>query len=118
MSADNYSACPRCVKELEAAATLALMMADDAYGKVDRQTYAYLEVQADKAQKASEEPPDTLEEYYEIGIDDAGKFYVHYSAECRNCTFKHEFKHESPVPGISAAPSGEPGQPYFQGRDR
>lgn len=89
MSADNWATCPLCKTKAEKDYQLALVKANDAYGKVPVSEYELL--------KAKVEEPiaddQTLREDYGIGIYES-EFRVSYSGYCDVCKFKYAFKRE------------------------
>lgn len=95
MGADNWTLCPRC-QSVDEVDKLKKKL-EDSYGKIPAKEYLKLVSDLDKLKdKRRELPSESVAEYYELGITKEGKFYISYSAECRNegCGFKHNFKHE------------------------
>lgn len=88
MSADNWGICPRCKMEWKAKQDAAFQKAADAYGKLPAAEYEALQEQA----LAPLPEETTMREDYEIWIDEDGFFSLEYSASCKKCGFRHEFK--------------------------
>lgn len=90
MSADNWDTCPRCRKRLLAEHEAKVRAVVASYGKVPPETYM-----ADfQAVQKQPQPPASLREDYQLGVNDDGLFYVVYRCRCEHCDFRHEFKHE------------------------
>ena len=69
MSADNIGYCPRCLKN-------SIGLLRDGEQPLDCNT------------------ENTLREYYDLGIESNGKFFVNYSCECRVCGFQFKFDYD------------------------
>lgn len=93
MSAKNWRKCPRCLRQAEAERREKLAAAERAYGKVPSARFLRLN------EEATAEPllRDTLREDWEIGITEAGLFFIRYRAECEACDFGFEYKVETPA---------------------
>lgn len=89
MIADNYRKCPCCLAKETARVNAAVAKVAASYGVVSAADYDDL-----KAACQRRVTPENLAEYYELGVDRDGKFFVSYSCCCRECGFKHTFKHE------------------------
>lgn len=89
MSADSWRRCPRCLLRENEDKQAAEEKVVESYGKVPAEEYEELRAEAGK--KVSYE--ENLSAYYELGITEAGEFYVNYSGQCQDCGFKHEFQH-------------------------
>lgn len=90
MSADNWTFCPRCLKQEEASKNKLKLQAESEYGKLPKAEYLEL-------LKESEEPikiKETLREDYQFFTSPDGYFTAKYSCRCDKCGFKHTFKHE------------------------
>lgn len=90
MSADNWDICPRCNAAAKAEHDAAFQKAVDAYGKVPAEEYERLRAEASKLVELEA----GMREDYELGTTEDGRFYIHYSASCQACGFKHTFEHE------------------------
>ena len=93
MSADNWDICPRCKVAVDKAATHKRLAASRAYGKVAVDEWMTLQAEASKPSELEQ----TLREYYEIGVDQNGEFYVSYRAACKPCGFQFTYKHTEKV---------------------
>lgn len=94
MSADNWAACPACVKRLDVAVGEAERAAEKAYGVVPVDEWMKLRDTVAAAQAKRDEPEQTLREDYEIGVSD-GVFEVDYRAHCSKCQWSYAFKHDA-----------------------
>jgi hypothetical protein len=96
MSADNWTACPRCnrnqIEQLKQEAT----KVQDMYGKVDRATYMAAIEKFHEAEQALPRHDYTFREDYEIGVID-DELFISYTGRCKNCGFVVQFKHTKSV---------------------
>lgn len=88
MSADNYTMCPKCVKNQEVELELNQQLLQDNYGKINREEYQKL-VSSTSVKKELKE---TLREDYEIGIY-GDEFFYSYSASCSVCNYGFHKEH-------------------------
>jgi predicted Zn-ribbon and HTH transcriptional regulator len=88
MSADNWTVCPKCQKEVDKKYAKEKQFLASQYGKIS----AYAFVERSNAFK-NMTLKDTLREDYEIGIYE-GEFYIRYSGCCSKCgyEFKYDYK--------------------------
>jgi hypothetical protein len=93
MSADNWRDCPKCLAKAKADKVKREEAAEQAYGKVPKEEYLALLAEAGKPVEVE----DTMREDYELGIDQNGKFYVIYRADCQDCPFVFTYRHEEIV---------------------
>lgn len=93
MSADNWSICPRCKKQVELEAKIQGEKAELSYGKVPPYEYLTLLQLANKPLKLQE----TLREDYEIRICPDGLFYVSYFGQCDKCGLKFSYKYKENI---------------------
>jgi hypothetical protein len=93
MSASNWNTCPKCLHRAKEEQAEAIRLAKNSYGKVPEEEYASLCQEAAKPLDV----PTSLREDYEIGITEAGKFFVIYSGYCSQCDFVYTFNHEQKV---------------------
>jgi hypothetical protein len=95
VSADRWTACPRCQADHDAEVTKARQAADAAYGTASIDEFDRLR---EKATAMAGPIDNTLREDYDIGIDE-GTFYVDFRAACVACDFRFAFKHQQePTP--------------------
>lgn len=97
MSADNYTYCPKCQKDLLSKRAKTVAEVEKQYGKIPAKEYH--EAMAYAISSNPDSPPDpTLREDYQVGIYD-GEFQLEYSAECQaiTCNFKFTFNHKEKV---------------------
>ena len=89
MSATNWGTCPRCRATFNAERAAAIVKVAESYGKVAVEEYERLRAEA------SREWPNSLglREDYEMGINEHGLFYVHYSGACVECGFQYDYAH-------------------------
>lgn len=102
MSADNWTNCPRCLKEAEEAFQNHQRQVDGLYGKVPVEEF-------DKARAALIEDDEALcsptafltfrEDYKFFGAED-GVVTVRYKGECTKCKTKLEFREDHQIPGV------------------
>lgn len=78
MSADNWAICPKCKKESKKKPKIIYREACEK---------EYLE----SLKEAEELAIYSLREDYDIRIDEAGEFYIQYSAHCEICGFDKQF---------------------------
>ena len=101
MSADNWTTCPRCVRQYQAHLAQLVRDLDVAYGKVtpveyERQRQALADAQA-------EEIDHTFREDYSIGINDDDTFSVDYGGCCTACKLSVRFTHTASIKEIVCA---------------
>ena len=98
MSADNWTICPQCVKNLDDEITRLCERVKAAYGKVSRDEYHRLTQELTQKER-DEITRSTLREDYEIGISQDATFAISYSASCTMCnySFKHEYQQDVPL---------------------
>jgi hypothetical protein len=89
MGADKYSICPRCVLAADKRKAKALDAAGEAYGKIPADEWHEMIREA----SATPTPKETVAQYIEATLSDDGYFSVSFSAGCRACGYKFEFKH-------------------------
>lgn len=100
MSADNWSICPKCVKNRTQELEKKKAEIVKNYGKVSSEEYFRLIDSLKKEEvSCSFETKEvlTLREDYEIGISENGEFSVGYSCSCSTCAFLFRFKHKEVV---------------------
>ena len=93
MSADNWTRCPRCLKNAELEKEDFSKKAREGYGKLTSDEYEVLLLK-------SREPinlDDSLREDYEFYLDDDGCFTANYRATCGTCNFNFTFHHKQQV---------------------
>jgi hypothetical protein len=92
MSAENWARCPQCriLRALRIEKMDTKVKA--AYGVVSAEEYLLMRKAAEQAR--NKKPDASLAEYYTIGVDADGKFYVKYHGKCETCGFDHKFEHE------------------------
>ncbi len=93
MSADNWTYCPKCSKQRVLTQERLDRSVEEAYGKIPQEKYMELV-------EARNNPPrlqDTLREDYEVGIYDAGRFFISYKAQCTVCGFTFSYRHEEEI---------------------
>lgn len=91
MSADNWTNCPKCRVDHDAALTAEHQRIAALYGKVSVEQFDSAR-SALASLEAETEDENTLREDYEIGIWD-GVFTVSYRGGCEKCGFEHTFTH-------------------------
>lgn len=91
MSADNWAQCPVCVKKSEDFKISEEKRVNESYGKVSREEYQ--QSVADLYQLKKSVVGDRMREDYEISSEE-GFLFINYKASCKDCEFKHSFKHE------------------------
>ena len=96
MSANNLAICPKCEIKRKNNQEELTEIARNAYGKVSEKEFAKLHEEATGRQLI--EPGHSLQENFEIGIDEEGYFAINYGAKCKTCGFKFNFNHEEWVP--------------------
>jgi hypothetical protein len=91
MSADNWTICPKCKKNVRETEESRSEKVANAYGKIDASEWLKL------VETAGIELPVecSFREDYEIGIESEGGFYINYSGRCRVCNFSYKFTHTS-----------------------
>lgn len=95
MGADRWSECPQCAKNAAAAKAAALKKADELYGKVPADEWTKMVEAANQA--GSLDPTNTLREDYGFTLEN-GEVEVEYYCSCKECGFKHNFKHVEKLP--------------------
>lgn len=99
MSADNWTACPRCTRRREAEIETAEEKITLAYGKVPLNEWE--EMRRRQSSLISSKPDYTLREDYEIHGASDGDVIVRYSGSCDTCDLRINFTHEHPIEGLS-----------------
>jgi hypothetical protein len=94
MSADNWTACPRCLAGAEAAAAARAQDVAVAYGKVPADEYLSMLAEVDSRQAAK--PAETFREDYEIYGAETGTLTISYGGECQTCGLTCDFQREIP----------------------
>lgn len=96
MSADNWTQCPRCLKELRDKANAAECAASQMYGTAPLEEFDKARAVAEEVRNEAEstEACRTFREDWELGLVDGNEFYVYYQGGCSACTFAHKFRHE------------------------
>lgn len=90
MSANNWTTCPNCKRKQDQEQATAVIKAAKAYGKVPAEQYA-------KLLHAAQYPiiySPSMREDYQLGVTEAGRFFVTYSASCNRCPFTYQYKYE------------------------
>lgn len=87
MSADRWSVCPRCVQLAERGREAAFQKAQQAYGKVDAETYLQLIRDAEKIDPSRQRMPSNLREDFCQGLKD-GNYISEYYCHCQQCGWK------------------------------
>lgn len=90
VSANNYDICPLCKKRADEGHAEKVKRCAESYGRVSAGEYGRLMQEVDHPEKLGR----SLQEYYELGIDEGGKFLVTYSATCDTCGFVFRYRHE------------------------
>lgn len=85
MSARSYDVCPSCLDQHRKEVEHAQSDLDASYGKTSLPEFR--QRQKDLEALRAKEPPETLAEYYDIGISDKGTFEVSYRASCDKCGY-------------------------------
>lgn len=93
MSADNWAICPKCQELYNANQKARILGVAEKYGKIPAEEYIKLSKEVSKEVELEA----TLREDYEFYIDDDGKFFATYSAECAVCDFHFKFKESKQV---------------------
>lgn len=102
MSADNWTRCPRCVREAIAAKEVQHEAARAAYGTLPVEEFDRLRADAEEPVKFE----DTVREDYEFyGFED-GTVVAVYEGTCQKCGLSTKFRHEQVV-YPSPSPAGE-----------
>lgn len=96
MSADNWTVCPRCKAAAESKVKQLEVEAEDGYGKLPKSEYFAKLGELEQARQCIAEFPTDLREDYELGVLN-GEFYVAYTGQCNECTWRHSFKHREAV---------------------
>lgn len=96
MSADNWSECPRCLRNNKKEAQAIITKARSHYGIVGLKVYTELVKAAEKEADELRDPVDStpLREDYQIYTTNDGKFVISYSASCYTCGWENLFEHE------------------------
>ena len=90
MSADNWRICPQCqARDVAEKKKLDIELAAS-YGSISSEDWLVLKEKIDNPTQLEE----TLREDYEFFMGNEGLFYAKYSAQCTECGFEHDFKHE------------------------
>lgn len=89
MSAQNWDVCQKCRKEFERKKVALRKRAENLFVNGTREEYDAAMSQSRQADASK--PPETLAEYYEIGINAAGVFELSYHAICHSCGFEFSF---------------------------
>ena len=92
MSASNWAICPACQKNRENEIDEFEIKINDSYGKVPTKEYLELVAKSESLEAVINNPSLDLREYYEIGIDDNGEFYVIYNSSCEVCKFSYDYR--------------------------
>lgn len=93
MSADNWTTCPRCHSDALSQRAKLSRRVQDEYGKIPIADW-------DKLRARAELPIDTnttFREDWEIGLDEAGEFYVSYRGACSVCGLTFNFTHSQVI---------------------
>lgn len=90
MSADNWTRCPRCLREAREAAAAARDAVMDLYGTIPVE-----EFDVRRAELTDVDPYDytTFREDYEFYGADEGCVEAHYSGHCTVCNLSAKFEH-------------------------
>lgn len=91
MSADRYSACPRCRHNLEQQPKDLQETAALTYGKADQKRYDEVREQLLVANAALSSMRETFREDWELYGTQSGTLTVQYHGECSVCGLKLEF---------------------------
>jgi transcription elongation factor Elf1 len=89
MSADRWTKCPQCENNRKET----LVEIERSYGNESADLYRKM---IDRLNELKQGSDDTLKEDYEQGIDN-GVYSVNYSAHCKKCGFKFDYKHEEEI---------------------
>lgn len=89
MSADNWTTCPRCMKNATQKKAKLQKQVQESYGKIPVEEYDSVRVEVEKDISLEE----TLREDYQFYMGDDGNFSASYRAHCNICDFLHEFEH-------------------------
>lgn len=89
MSADRWSVCPKCKRNAEDLQEEKLRLAEQSYGKVDRNEYLRLLREADRDEVLDE----TLRQDWEIRIDEEETFSISFGCSCSVCGFEFSYSH-------------------------
>ena len=93
-----------CKKQAIAEREEAARKAEEQYGVISMSEWLALRAFAVSPMQLGED----LREDYEIGLDEHGKFVVHYEGECTACGFSFQFRHDE-------CPSLKPGRIIYKG---
>lgn len=93
MSADNWAICPQCKATNAAILERQEQGLASEYGKIPAQDWLERRKALDAARSLSNTDP-TLREDYGFHMSEDGEFTAVYYASCRECGFKHTFKHK------------------------
>ena len=89
MSADNWTACPACIKLADQEYEELERRVHTDYGKITVEEYSRLLM----AVKKKPELDSTFREDYELGVDEDGLFMVKYRGRCTECRLSVTFDH-------------------------
>jgi len=90
MSADEWTTCPACLKAGKNKRKKWNEKLKKAYGKVSPEKYIELK---NRAESDCDSRNESLAEYYEIGVNEDGYFYVDFSGHCDSCGYSFTYKH-------------------------
>ena len=104
MSADSWTACPRCLKTEESNYQKLVEQVAKAYGKVSREEWEALNKRLASFKRLSEEDYEdgTFREDYEFYGAETGTVTASYSGYCTVCGLSVTFEHKVPIPGLDA----------------
>lgn len=96
MSASNWDVCPVCRRKAIIARDEAIRTANASYGKVAPEEYERLKAIASKPLELESH----FREDYEIGVTEAGEFFVIYHGHCQTCTFGFDYTYDKKLTEI------------------
>lgn len=85
MSADNWTACPRCTERRQREVDAYEAKVREAYGTVDVDEFDEMRAKLAAMYAKLEEPEQTFGEHYEFYGAGSGTLHVSYSGECQRC---------------------------------
>ncbi len=86
---ENMAVCPKCWDDLVDRKNKLEQRCVNEYGKIPKEEYMALVEEA----RIAIEGQHSLQERYEIGLEQNGKFEIGYKCECLSCGFFYHFEH-------------------------
>jgi hypothetical protein len=97
MSADNWTVCPQCRKNVEKRIDKLEEKLKSSYGKVSQEEYSRMVDSLKEQMETINELDRTLREDWDLNMDDDGEIYIKYSCSCIQCEFNYGFLHTENV---------------------